>query len=120
MFLSLSGFMILFCLRLIVSLRITDSEILHGPFRNVIDVFFIFSLICLTKIIEIRNNAMGFIGKVSYEIYLIHPIVIYILRDKIFLYEGLSVITFLSTIGLAWLLHTVNNSMSGIIRFTNR
>lgn len=116
-FLLWGTFMVLFCFRLIVSLWITDSEILHGPFRNVIDLFFIFSLISLSKIIEIKNNALRFIGKISYEIYLVHPFIIYILRDRIWSNAKYTIIIFVISLGLAWLLHEVNKSIQELRKY---
>ena len=110
LFLLNVGFTVLFCFRLIVSLKITNAEILHGPFRTVIDLFFISSLIALSEIIEIRNNVLCFIGKISYEIYLIHPFIIYIFRYLIWSHAEYNVFIFISTIVLAWLLHKFNSS----------
>lgn len=121
LFLLFFGFVILFGLRLVVSSRITDSEILHGPFRSAIDIVFILFLISLFEIIEIKKNAMLFIGKISYEIYLIHPFIIYSLAKKILDDEKYSLIAFLCSILLAYILNVINVRLSkNIINHFNR
>lgn len=112
LFLLFFAFVILFGLRLVVSSRITDSEILHGPFRNVIDIVFILFLVSLFEIIEIKKDTMLFMGKISYEIYLIHPFIIYSLSKKIWDDAKYSLIAFLCSIILAYILNVINVRLS--------
>ena len=97
---------------MVVSSRITDSEILHGPFRNVIDIVFILFLVSLFEIIEIKKDTILFMGKISYEIYLIHPFIIYSLSKKIWDDAKYSLIAFLCSIILAYILNVINVRLS--------
>ena len=115
LFLLLAGFGALFCMRLLVSIKITDAEVLHGPFRSIIDLVFILFVISLLEIIVIRKNALNYMGKISYEIYLVHPLLIYIFRDQLWMNEIFCMIIFAASIAAAYLLNAVNARLSKMI-----
>ena len=108
------SFNTLFCSRLIIAAKITNSEILHSAYRSIIDFAFIFFLISLLEIIEIKRPIMCFIGKISYELYLVHPVLIYMLRSKKLADGWFIVIVFSSSIILACLINAINNHISKV------
>ena len=69
----------LFVLRLIISLKITDDIFVHTALRNLISCIFVFFVFFVALKIEIKKNILVYIGGISFEIYLIHPFLIYAL-----------------------------------------
>lgn len=69
-------FLFLFTGRLALSWIGIDSEWVHVPLRNIISVLFILCLITITQKIEIRSRILSWLGSISYELYLIHGMLI--------------------------------------------
>ncbi len=84
LFFSMS-FIFLFCIRLIISYLGFNYEIFHGIFRNIICMFFIIFITMLLMKIKVGNILLNFFGSISFEMYLFHPLFVYILRSKIFM-----------------------------------
>ena len=109
------SFAVLFCMRLIISLLVTDSEFLHGVLRSIIDVLFIAFFVSFCRVIEIKRTALILIGNISYEIYIIHPVVMYILKNKIHANTWYCLIAFVSSICLAYILNALNKQIFKMI-----
>lgn len=74
-------FILLFCLRIFLSYYIYSGEILHGMFRNLICINFCLFIYGFSLKNSITTNLSKFLGKISYEIYLVHPILLYFINN---------------------------------------
>lgn len=77
-------FMILFLLRLVISYFITDSEIIHGLYRNLVVVAFCLFICEFMKNYSFKkdkNILIKNLQSTSYEIYLLHPIFIHYFKS---------------------------------------
>lgn len=70
------AFAILFVGRLIISLKVTDIELLHGIYRNLLSVMFIIIILMLSLKLKVYSKILSFLGNISYEIYLTHYFII--------------------------------------------
>lgn len=75
-------------------------------FRNIASVFWIFWLISVLQKVSIHSPLSIFLGRISYEIYLVHPMVIILLKDisDPFLF---SIICIIISLMCAWILHKI-------------
>lgn len=60
-----------------------DNQLFQAVLRNIITVSFIFSIIELLKRIKIQKKYLIWLGMISYEIYIIHPSILYFFEKKI-------------------------------------
>lgn len=102
-------FLILFAARLIVSKKISSAEIIHGPYRNILCICFAFIIIMFLKIFDFNSKILSKLGKYSYEIYIIHPIMIFVFRNLIINNNLFIVITVICTILLSISVNHINN-----------
>ena len=105
-------FVTLFVSRLVISMFVTDTELLHGVFRNVISILFITSCLLLFMKIKFNNNVLLWFGSISYEIYLVHPFILSILKSFNYGDSIHVILSILLTIIFAYIL----NKFSSIIK----
>lgn len=74
-------FIFLFVLRLIISKFISNLELLHAPFRNLISIVFCLLIISFLTKYKIKSKIFELIGKFSYELYIVHPLIIIIFSN---------------------------------------
>lgn len=108
------AFIILFIMRLLISMFITDCEVLHLPYRNILDILFILIIIMISSRIEFKSKFILFFGKISYEIYIIHPFLIYLYSENIRVNSLYCLIVFVFTIFLSLLLSCFQKFFSKI------
>lgn len=72
----LGTFCILFLGRLFLVAKGLDNEIVQLILRNLISVLFILSLIAITQKVRFTGKILGWLGDVSYELYIIHYVLL--------------------------------------------
>ena len=73
-------------------------------FRNLASIFWVFWLISILQKVNFSSKLCGFLGEFSYEIYLIHPVVILLLSN--FIHPLIfSILCIVITIAVAWMFH---------------
>lgn len=77
------AFMLLFSIRLVLSYYGIDNEWLHILFRNIISISFVLVVLAFTKEFELKSRLFGVLGKFSYEIYMIHFVLLQILNPYV-------------------------------------
>ena len=82
-FIAIVAFAILFAGRLALSVADFDNQLLQSAFRNIITIAFIVPLIELLKKVKIQKRFLIWLGTISYEIYIIHPFILYFFEKKI-------------------------------------
>ena len=105
---AIAVFAIMFIGRLILSVAGFDNQLFQTVLRNVITIAFIVPLIELLKKVKIQKRFLIWLGKISYEIYIIHPFILYFFEKETT--EGKQVGNLeivLWTIGLTLLLSSV-------------
>ncbi len=75
------AFVGLFGGRLFLSFIGVENEVLHMLLRNVISIIFILLLICVLHRVDFHNKALEWFGKISFPIYLLHPIIGRIIKN---------------------------------------
>ena len=105
---AIVAFVILFIGRLTLSVVGFDNQLFQSVLRNIITIAFIVPLIELLKKVKIQKRFLIWLGTISYEIYIIHPIILYFFEKETT--EGKQVGNLeivLWTIGLTLLLSSV-------------
>ena len=107
-FVAIVAFVILFVGRIALSVAGFDNQLLQSVLRNIITIAFIVPLIGLLKKVKIQKRFLIWLGTISYEIYIIHPFILYFFEKETA--EGKQVSNLeiiLWTIGLTLLLSSV-------------
>ncbi len=105
---AIVAFVILFIGRLTLSVVGFDTQLFQSVLRNIITIAFIVPLIELLKKVKIQKRFLIWLGTISYEIYIIHPFILYFFEKETT--EGKQVGNLeivLWTIGLTLLLSSV-------------
>ena len=105
---AIVAFAILFIGRLTLSVVGFDNQLFQSVLRNIITIAFIVPLIELLKKVKIQKRFLIWLGTISYEIYIIHPFILYFFEKETT--EGKQVGNLeivLWTIGLTLLLSSV-------------
>ena len=105
---AIAAFVILFIGRLVLSVAGFDNQLLQSVLRNIITIAFIVPLVGLLKNVRIQKRFLIWLGTISYEIYIIHPFILYFFEKETA--EGKQVSNLeivLWTIGLTLLLSSV-------------
>ena len=105
---AIVAFVILFIGRLTLSVMGFDNQLFQSVLRNIITIAFIVPLIELLKKVKIQKRFLIWLGTISYEIYIIHPFILYFFEKETT--EGKQVGNLeivLWTIGLTLLLSSV-------------
>lgn len=74
---AIAAFVILFIGRLVLSVAGLDNQLLQSVLRNIITIAFIVPLVGLLKNVRIQKRCLIWLGTISYEIYIIHPFILY-------------------------------------------
>ena len=107
-FIAAAMFVVLFTVRLVLSILGFDNQLFQTVLRNIITIAFIVPLIELLKKVKIQKRFLIWLGTISYEIYIIHPFILYFFEKETA--EGKQVGNLeivLWTIGLTLLLSSV-------------
>lgn len=75
-------FVVLFIGRLALSIVGFDNQLIQSILRNIITIAFIVPLIELLKKVKIQKKFLNWLGTISYEIYIIHPFILYFFEKK--------------------------------------
>ena len=105
---AIVAFVILFIGRLTLSVVGFDNQLFQSLLRNIITIAFIVPLIESLKKVKIQKRFLIWLGTISYEIYIIHPFILYFFEKETT--EGKQVGNLeivLWTIGLTLLLSSV-------------
>lgn len=70
-------FVILFSGRLLLSAKGIENQLLHALLRNLITVLFTAVIAALIQKVKIKNRVAMCLGSISYEIYIVHPFILY-------------------------------------------
>lgn len=62
--------------RLYLAAKGIDNVIMHIIMRNIVSLLFVMSMICITLRVKIGNRIAEFLGEISYELYLVHFILL--------------------------------------------
>lgn len=74
---AIAAFVILFIGRLTLSVVGFDNQLFQSVLRNIITIVFIVPLVGLLKKVKIQKRFLIRLGTISYEIYIIHPFILY-------------------------------------------
>ena len=74
---AIAAFVILFIGRLVLSVAGLNNQLLQSVLRNIITIAFIVPLVGLLKNVRIQKRCLIWLGTISYEIYIIHPFILY-------------------------------------------
>lgn len=105
---AIVAFVFFFIGRLTLSVVGFDNQLFQSLLRNIITIAFIVPLIELLKKVKIQKRFLVWLGTISYEIYIIHPFILYFFEKETT--EGKQVGNLeivLGTIGLTLLLSSV-------------
>ena len=72
----LGTFGVLFLGRLFLAAKGLDNEIVQLILRNLVSVLFILSLIAITQKIHFTGKILGWLGDISYELYIVHYVLL--------------------------------------------
>ena len=100
-------FGILFIGRLIISYLGIDSELIHAPFRNIIVILFDCLILMLCLKLNFKQGIFNFLGNISYEIYLIHPFILLIYKDNLYMNSLNIIMVIVLSIIFAYILSTI-------------
>ena len=79
---AIIAFVILFIGRLTLSVVGFDNQLFQSVLRNIITIAFIVPLIELLKKVKIQKRFLIWLGTISYEIYIIHPFILYFFEKE--------------------------------------
>lgn len=79
---AIAAFVILFIGRLVLSVVGLDNQLLQSVLRNIITIAFIVPLVGLLKNVRIQKRFLIWLGTISYEIYIIHPFILYFFEKE--------------------------------------
>lgn len=79
---AIAAFVILFIGRLVLSVAGLDNQLLQSVLRNIITSAFIVPLVGLLKNVRIQNRFLIWLGTILYEIYIIHPFILYFFEKE--------------------------------------
>ena len=80
LFIVLGTFSVLFFGRLFLVTKGLDNEIVQLILRNLVSVLFILSLITITQKIHFTGKILGWLGNISYELYIVHYVLLMMFR----------------------------------------
>ena len=80
LFIVLGTFSALFFGRLFLVTKGLDNEIVQSILRNLVSVLFILSLIAITQKIHFTGKILGWLGNISYELYIVHYVLLMMFR----------------------------------------
>ncbi len=104
LFIVATLFCILFIGRLIISYLGIDSELIHAPFRNIIVIIFNCLILMLCLRFNFKPGIFNFLGNISYEIYLIHPFVLLLYKDNLYMNSLNIIVVIIVSIIIAYIL----------------
>lgn len=81
-------------------------------FLNVVCFSMVIVFFCIMERVKLNEKVFGFLGKISFEIYLYHGLVMLLLRNAFWYLPGdlpYSLCVMGLSIALAWLMHKVHN-----------
>lgn len=81
-FIVIAMFIVFFSGRLVLSAAGFDNQLLQSALRNIITITFIVPLIELLKKVKIQKRFLIWLGTISYEIYIIHPFILYFFEKE--------------------------------------
>lgn len=113
---AIAVFAIMFIGRLVLTVAGFDNQLFQSVLRNIITIAFIVPLIELLKKVKIQKRFLIWLGTISYEIYIIHPFILYFFEKETT--EGKQVDNLqiiLWTIGLTLLLSSVLKVVQDIL-----
>lgn len=100
-----AAFVILFSGRLLLSAKGIENQLLHVLLRNLITVLFIEVIATLIQKVKIKNRVAMWLGSISYEIYIVHPFILYSFEKRMESGETISdFLIVVSTIALTLIL----------------
>lgn len=105
------SFCVLFLARLYISSKGIDNLILMLVLRNIISILFIISLILISMKFKMNGKVISFIGSISYELYLVH----FILIDFIFAIISNKSIALIILIAVSLILSFAIKKLSGLL-----
>jgi hypothetical protein len=79
---AIAAFVVLFIGRLVLSVAGFDNQLLQSILRNIITIAFIVPLVGLLKNAKIQKRFLIWLGTISYEIYIIHPFILYFFEKE--------------------------------------
>ena len=100
----------------IVYIKIKNVELINYIIKIILGISLISLISVLFKKIRVYNKFLDILGNISYEIFLLHTIIIYILRN-LNIISGLYIIAVLTiTILCAYLMNKIDNKISKLIK----
>lgn len=100
----------------IVYIKIKNVELINYIIKIILGISLISLISVLFKKIRVYNKFLDILGNISYEIFLLHTIIIYILRN-LNIISGLYIITVLIiTIICAYIMNKIDNKISKLIK----
>ena len=84
------------------------------------DTAFALLFICGITLVDVRSKVLDFLGKISYEIYLVQGMSLFALKDTAFAIGIKAILMLAVNIALAYLLHVVVGRVGRIITFFSR
>ena len=75
-------FVVLFSGRLLLSAKGFENRLIHAALRNLITMFFIVMIAVLIQRIRVKNRVLMWLGAISYEIYIVHPFILYSIEKR--------------------------------------
>lgn len=79
---AIVAFIVLFIGRLALSVAGFDNQLIQSILRSIITIAFIVPLIELLEKVKIQKKFLIWLGTISYEVYIIHPFILYFFEKK--------------------------------------
>jgi peptidoglycan/LPS O-acetylase OafA/YrhL len=103
-----------FCLALVALNSFHIASVIDHEIISIVSVCIIIGQVTKTSFVNMEKRLLDFIGKISYGVYVIHPLVIFLLSKAIGKFQSDSIINYVvlysaaigATIGLAYLSYT--------------
>ncbi len=115
-FINLIIFVCLSIILGIIYIKIKNVELINYIIKIILGISLISLIAVLFKKIKVYNKVLDTLGNISYEIFLLHTIIIYILKD-LNIISGLYIITVLIiTILCAYIMKKIDNKISKLIK----
>lgn len=109
-------FVLLFSFRLLMTYMIRDDGIIQTVLRNLITVLFVNMVMLIVQKISIRSGILEWFGQISYEIYIVHFVLLYPLmsilgRTNLFVF-----FVFMSSIIIAYAINRISGMLQRIFK----
>lgn len=75
-------FLVLFGGRLLLSAKGLENRLIHAILRNLITMLFIVMIATLLQKMKVKNRVLMWLGAISYEIYIVHPFILYSIEKR--------------------------------------